>query len=141
MTPLLEIRDLRLVIADKPPVPVLRGIDLTVLPGQVAGLVGESGAGKSMVGRVILGLEPENSRVTSGAVRFEGRDLLALSDRERMFVLGRDIALIPQNPMTALNPVARIEPQITDVLRLHRGLDHRAARARALELLESVHMR
>ncbi len=138
MSALLDIRDLHLAIGGNP---VLRGVSLQVGPGRIVGLVGESGAGKSMVGRVILGLEPDGAQVTGGRVAFAGRDLVALADRERQALLGREIALVPQNPMTALNPVVRIEPQITDVLRQHLDLGRGAARARALELLESVHIR
>jgi peptide/nickel transport system ATP-binding protein len=135
---LLEVRGLRVVIGTEP---VLRGVELDVRAGQVAGLVGESGAGKSMAGRAILGLLPAEARATAGAVRFDGLDLLAASAAERGRLLGRHIALIPQNPMTALNPVARIEAQMTDVLRMHLGLSGAGARQRALEMLEAVHLR
>ena len=138
MSALLDIDDLHLAIGGTP---VLRGVSLQVGAGRIVGLVGESGAGKSLVGRVILGLEPEGARVTGGKVVFDGRDLIALGGDDHAALLGRDIALVPQNPMTALNPVARIEPQITDVLRQHLGLRHGAARARALELLDRVHIR
>jgi len=138
MSALLEIRDLRLAVDSHP---ILRGVSLSVAAGELCGLVGESGAGKTMVGRVLLGLQPENARLSAGAVTFEGRDLLALSERERERMLGREIALIPQNPMTALNPVVRIEPQMTDVLRMHLGLDRTRARERALELLVDVRLR
>ena len=138
MSALLDIRDLHLAIGGTP---VLRGVSLQVGSGRIVGLVGESGAGKSMVGRVILGLEPDGARVTGGKVVFDGRDLITLGGGDHVALLGRDIALVPQNPMTALNPVARIEPQITDVLRQHLGLRPGAARARALELLGLVHIR
>jgi peptide/nickel transport system ATP-binding protein len=74
-------------------------------------------------------------------VRFDGHDMLAIDDRARATLLGRDLALIPQNPMTALDPVRHVEPQVTDVLRLHAGLGRHAARARALDLLASVQLR
>jgi peptide/nickel transport system ATP-binding protein len=119
---------------------VLRGVSLAVEPGEVVGLVGESGAGKSMIGRVLLGVAPGSARVVSGRVRFFADDLLAISERRRRALLGRDIALIPQDPMTALNPVLRIERQLTDVMRLHLSLDRRQARTRALELLDAVHI-
>ncbi len=138
MTALLDIRDLELRIGAAR---ILRRVSLQVEPGQIVGLVGESGAGKSMVGRVVLGIAPMNARVTQGEVIFAGRDITHLPDAERRPLLGRDIAFIPQNPMTALNPVVRIEPQITDVLRMHLGLNVATARARALELLQSVHLR
>jgi dipeptide transport system ATP-binding protein len=135
---LLDIADLHLAIGDQP---ILRGVSLSVPPGRVVGLVGESGAGKTMLGRVVLGIQPHTSRITGGHVMFGERDITHLNEHERSHLLGREIALVPQNPMTALNPVARIEPQITDVLGLHLQLDHKAARLRAIELLRSVHLR
>lgn len=138
MNPLLSIRDLTLRIGGQP---ILRSVHLDVHAGQVAGLVGESGAGKSMVGRVVLRLLPEDAHVDRGEVAFDGRDLLRMSEREHATFLGRDIALIPQNPMTALNPVARIAPQMTDVLRMHMGMDRDDALARALESLHDVQIR
>ncbi len=138
MSPVLAIRDLHLEIDAQP---ILRSVALSIAAGEICGLVGESGAGKTMVGRVLLGLQPENARVSAAEVRFEGRDLRGLSARAREQMLGRDIALIPQNPMTALNPVARIEPQMTDVLRMHLGLGRAAARERAIGLLEDVRIR
>lgn len=138
MNSLLAIRDLALRIGHQP---ILRGIHLDVYAGQVAGLVGESGAGKSMVGRVVLRLQPEDAHIDRGQVSFDGRDLSEISEREHGALLGRDIALIPQNPMTALNPVARILPQMTDVLRMHLAMDRDAAHARAIELLRDVQIR
>jgi dipeptide transport system ATP-binding protein len=135
---LLDIVDLHLYIDDQP---VLRGVSMSLAPSRVVGLVGESGAGKTMLGRVVLGIQPRNSRIAGGAVRFGGRDITHLDEHERSHLLGREIALVPQNPMTALNPVARIEPQITDVLRLHMKLSRHAARTRAIELLQSVQLR
>ncbi|HEX4984595.1 MAG TPA: ABC transporter ATP-binding protein [Burkholderiales bacterium] len=120
---------------------LLRGVSLRVEAGRIVGLVGESGAGKTMVSRCVLGIAPANARVAGGAIRFDGRDITHVPEDERRHLLGRDIGFIPQNPMTALNPVARIEPQVTDVLRMHLGLTREAARARALELLAEVHLR
>ncbi|MEZ5668172.1 MAG: ABC transporter ATP-binding protein [Alphaproteobacteria bacterium] len=119
---------------------ILRGVSLAVAPGEVVGLVGESGAGKSMIGRIVRGEAPRRARVVAGRVRFFETDLLAIADRRRRALLGRDIALIPQDPMTALNPVLRIEAQMTDVMRLHTALGRAAARARARALLEAVHI-
>ena len=84
---------------------VLRGAGLEVGAGEVRGLVGESGAGKSMLGRAVLGLLPANAAITAGQITFKGRDLLAMREPERRKLLGRSIALIPQDPMTSLNPV------------------------------------
>jgi peptide/nickel transport system ATP-binding protein len=141
-SPILAIEDLHLEIrSDRRRIPILRGVNLTVTPGEVHGLVGESGAGKSMVGRVVLGIAPLRSRVSGGMVRFDGQDITHLSEGKRRNLMGRGMALIPQDPMTALNPAFRIGDQITDVLRLHMGLDKAAARARALDLLNDVHIR
>jgi len=120
---------------------VLRGVDLALQLGEVRGLVGESGAGKSMLGRAVLGLLPANATVTSGQIAFEGRDLLAMTEAERRNLLGRRIALIPQDPMTSLNPVKRIGAQVERLLRHHLGLSKRAALLRAIELLTEVAIR
>ena len=141
MSTLLDIRDLDVRLEVRPPSRLLRRVSLRVAPGQIVGLVGESGAGKTMISRVVLGVLPANARVTHGTVVFDGRDITHLSETQRRHLLGREIALIPQNPMTALNPVERIEPQITDVLRMHLHLDRSAARDRALALLREVHLR
>lgn len=141
MSVLLDIRALDLWLEARPPQRLLRRVSLQVAPGQIVGLVGESGAGKTMVSRVVLGIAPANARVTHGTVVFDGRDITHLSEAQRRPLLGREIALIPQNPMTALNPVERIGPQITDVLRMHLKLERAAARDRALALLREVHLR
>jgi peptide/nickel transport system ATP-binding protein len=141
MSALLDIRDLDLRLDVRPPLRLLRRVSLRVAPGQIVGLVGESGAGKTMVSRVVLGIAPANARVTNGSVVFDGRDITSISQARRRHLLGREIALIPQNPMTALNPVERIEAQVTDVLRMHLGLPSAAARERALGLLREVHLR
>ena len=135
---ILEIENLRVAIGGKP---VLRGVDLALPAGGILGLVGESGGGKTMVCKAVLGILPRGAAVTGGSIRFDGRDLLALPARERRGLLGRSIAMILQNPMTALNPVYRIESQMTDVMHLHLGLGRQEARQRALEMLHSVHIR
>ena len=138
MTATLAIDGLKVAIGDAN---VLRGVSLEVEPGEVRGLVGESGAGKSMLGRAVLGLLPANAAVTSGHIAFEGRDLLAMVEAERRSLLGRRIALIPQDPMTSLNPVKRVGAQISNLLRHHLGLSKRAALVRATELLTEVAIR
>jgi peptide/nickel transport system ATP-binding protein len=139
MSALLEIADLNLEL--KGGTPILRGVSLSLAAGRVLGLVGESGAGKTMVGKAVLGLAPAEARIGAGTLRFDGRDLLGLGAEARRRLLGRDMALIPQDPMTALNPVMRIETQMTDVIRFHLDLDRAQARRRALELLAAVHIR
>ena len=110
---------------------MLRAVSLTVGVGEVHGLVGESGAGKSTIAKAILGIIPAQVKVTGGRIAFEGRDLLTLPPRELREILGRDIALIPQDPLTALNPARRIEAQMTDGLRLKGNLLKAEARRRA----------
>jgi peptide/nickel transport system ATP-binding protein len=138
MTATLAIEALKVAIGDAN---VLRGISLEVEPGEVRGLVGESGAGKSMLGRAVLGLLPANATVTSGRIAFEGRDILGMPEAERRRLLGRRIALIPQDPMTSLNPVKRVGAQISNLLRHHLELSKRAALLRATELLTEVAIR
>jgi peptide/nickel transport system ATP-binding protein len=138
--PVLAIDDLG-AVSERDGAPVLRHVCLCVARGETAGLVGESGAGKSTVGKAVLGILPRSLRITSGSIRFQGRDLLNLRGAERRKLIGERIALIPQDPMTALNPARRIEAQLTDGLRLVRGLSAALARTRALQLLEEVHIR
>jgi dipeptide transport system ATP-binding protein len=138
MTATLTVEGLKVAIGDTN---VLRGISLEVEPSEVRGLVGESGAGKSMLGRAVLGLLPSNAAVTSGHIAFEGRDLLAMREVGRRSLLGRRIALIPQDPMTSLNPVKRVGAQISNLLRHHLGLSKRVALSRAAELLTEVAIR
>ena len=121
--------------------PVLRDVSLTLRAGEVHGLLGESGAGKSTIAKAVLGILPRAIRVTGGTIRLGGRDLLATPERERRRLVSRQIAFIPQDPLSALNPARRIEGQITDAMRLTGGLSRTLARARALKLLAEVRIR
>ena len=139
---ILSVNDLRLEVVGRwRRTPILRGVSLTVGTGEVHGLVGESGAGKTMIGKVILGIQPSRARIAGGSVIFDGCDITHFSERDRRALMGRKLALIPQDPMTSLNPAYRIGKQIADVLTLHLGLSVKAARKRALELLDDVHIR
>ena len=138
--PVLDIWGLS-VDSQRDRAPILRDVSLTVQRGETRGLVGESGAGKSTIGKAVLGILPRTVKITAGRIRFDGRDLLETPDAERRRLIGERVALIPQDPMSALNPGRRIEGQLTDSLRLWRGLDARAARAIALRLLGEVHIR
>jgi len=141
MSPRLSIETLSAVSLRDGNKPVLRRVSLTVAEGEVHGIVGESGAGKSTVAKAILGIIPSQVKIIGGRIAFEDRDLLALSPKELRPLLGREIALVPQDPSTALNPTRRIDAQMTDGLRLKRGLSAKEARLRARMLLEEVQIR
>ncbi|WP_254694132.1 ABC transporter ATP-binding protein [Sulfitobacter sp. SK012] len=117
---------------------ILRDVSLDVAAGQVHGLVGESGAGKSMIGKAVLGTLPRAMQITSGEIWLDGIDLLGLPSRRRRHHIGASAALIPQDPLTALNPVRRVGPQITRRLVDILGWTRSAAQSRALELLDEV---
>jgi peptide/nickel transport system ATP-binding protein len=117
---------------------LLRGVSLEVAAGEVRGLVGESGAGKSMIGKAILGTLPKAVEITGGEILLDGTDLLHLPPARRRTLIGATAALIPQDPLTALNPSRRIGPQITDRLVDILGWTRANADARALDLLGEV---
>jgi len=136
MSAYLSIRNLS--VALRRGGPILRRVSLEVAAGQVHGLVGESGAGKSMIGKAVLGTLPRALEVTSGEIWLDGVDLLTLSPAKRRHHVGITSALIPQDPLTALNPSRRIGPQITRRLVDILGWTKADAQARALELLAEV---
>jgi peptide/nickel transport system ATP-binding protein len=136
---ILKISDLRVEFKSGfHTIPVLRGVNLSVSAGEVCALVGESGAGKSMVAKAILGLLPDSARVQQGKIWFDDTDLLSLRQRALSRLLGRRISLIPQDPMVSLNPVRRIGLQMCDAICLHLKVDRAAARQASLQLLDEV---
>ena len=137
--PILEIGDLRVWFGATE---VVKGVSLTLERGEVLGLVGESGSGKSVTSLAILGLLDPAARV-EGSIRWMGRELVGLSNRELRGLRGREIAMIFQEPMTALNPVMTVGKQITEAILAHRAVDKpglrgRDARHEAIAALESV---
>lgn len=116
----------------------VQGVDLQVDTREVLAIVGESGSGKSVSMLAVMGLLPDYAQVTADHVLFEGRDILNLTPAERRRIIGKDIAMIFQEPMASLNPCFTVGFQIEETLQVHLGLDGRARRARAIELLEAV---
>ncbi|MHB1201048.1 MAG: ABC transporter ATP-binding protein [Polaromonas sp.] len=114
------------------------GVSLSLGEGEVLGIVGESGSGKSVTMMALMGLVAYPGQVRADTLRFAGHDLLTLSDRERNKLTGKDVAMIFQEPTTSLNPCFTIGFQLTEVLRLHLGLDRKAATRKAVELLDQV---
>ncbi len=137
---LLEVKDLCVEFGSKKnPVRVLDHVNLHVAPGEVLGIVGESGCGKSMTSLAILRLIPQPpGRITKGTITLNGTNLLDLSQSKMQDVRGKDIAMIFQEPMTALNPVFTIGQQIIETVRRHERVSAKQAREQAFELLKSV---
>ena len=106
--------------------------------GERVGVVGESGSGKSVSALAVMRMVPSPGRITGGEIVFEGQDLLRLSSAAMRHVRGGQIGMIPQNPLSSLNPVITIESHFQEVLSLHLGLNKEQARERAVELLRSV---
>ncbi|GAA3671515.1 ABC transporter ATP-binding protein [Arthrobacter ginkgonis] len=139
-TPVLEVRDLYVDFGvDKAWVPAAVGLNYQVRAGEVLAIVGESGSGKSASSMALLGLLPSNSRVR-GQVLLDGKPLLGLGPAKLRQVRGNDVAVIFQEPMTALNPVYTVGDQIVETLRLHNPMSPADAQRRALEMLELVEM-
>jgi oligopeptide/dipeptide ABC transporter ATP-binding protein len=133
---MLAIDDLHIAVGGKP---LIEGVSLAIAAGEMLGLVGESGCGKSVTALSIMRLIPEPPmRVTGGAIRLGGEDLLAFSERQLEDVRGNAIGMIFQEPMTSLNPVFSIGDQIEEAVLLHRNVGRAAARQRAVELLTRV---
>ncbi|WP_280153719.1 ABC transporter ATP-binding protein [Piscinibacter sp. XHJ-5] len=138
--PLLAVQGLRVRLdTARGPAEALRGIDLTIARGETVGLIGESGCGKSMTALALIGLLPDGA-ATSGSIRFDGQELVGLPDAQMGQLRGRRIAMIFQEPMTALNPLHTVGAQVAEPLRRHLGMGAREARAEALRLLERVRL-
>ena len=136
---LLEISDLHVEFPTQgATLHAVDGVSLSLEEGEVLGIVGESGSGKSVTMMALMGLIAYPGRVRAQHMRFAGHDLLGISDRQRRELVGKDVAMIFQEPTTSLNPCFTIGFQLMETLRLHLRLDKRAAQRRAIELLEQV---
>jgi len=141
MEPVLEVENLRTEFHMRSAnVVAVDGVSFRVNKGECVGIVGESGCGKSTTGFSIMRLLPNNGHVTGGRIMLNGRDLAGLSEKEMRQVRGDEVALIPQDPLTSLNPTTTIGRQIAEAVLLHRDVTHKQARARALEVLTLVEM-
>ncbi|MEU0426070.1 ABC transporter ATP-binding protein [Streptomyces canus] len=137
--PLLDVRDLRVSFRTRQGlVTAVDSLSFSVAPGEVLGVVGESGSGKSVSMLAVLRLLTSPNVTVSGEVRFRGRDLLALPDKEMRAMRGREIAMVFQDPMTALTPVYTVGWQIAEAIRAHEQVSRKEAHARAVRLLSDV---
>ena len=136
---LLEIENLSVRFPSKTAVMhAVDGVSLSLEPGDVLGIVGESGSGKSVTMMALMGLVAFPGQISADKLIFDGHDLLKVSERERRQLIGKDMAMIFQDPTTSLNPCFTVGFQMAETLRLHLGMDKKAARKRSIELLEQV---
>ena len=137
--PLLSVKNLTVVFKTRfGEVPVIDDVSFSIAPGEILGIVGESGCGKTMTSLAIMQLMPEQGIVTSGSIRLSGEDLVFASEARMRDLRGNEISMVFQEPMTSLNPVFSVGEQIAEVLTAHQGLSKSEAREQAVELLESV---
>jgi len=135
----LEVDGIRTVFkTETGTVPAVNRVSFDIAPGETFGLVGESGAGKSVTTRTIMRLIDSPGEIVDGEIRYEGQDLLSLSENEMKSVRGNDIALIPQDPMTALNPVLSVREQIAETIVEHQNLSSSKAAQKAVEIMTDV---
>jgi ABC-type dipeptide/oligopeptide/nickel transport system ATPase component len=141
MIPLLKIQGLKTHFFK--PNETLRAvddIDLEIHPGETLALVGESGCGKTTTAQSVFRLVPPPGRIVDGAIEFRGQNLLSLPEKQMAAIRGKEMGLILQDPLSALNPVMRVGEQISEVLRHHFALDRKTAKPRAFELMERVRL-
>jgi oligopeptide transport system ATP-binding protein len=137
--PLLAVEDLEVRFwTGRGIIHAVNGVSFDIAPGETLGIVGESGCGKSVTSLALLGILARAGRVTAGSARFEGRDLIGLSDEELRAIRGKEIAMIFQDPMTSLNPVLTIGRQLREPLETHFDMDKDEAERRSVELLDRV---
>ena len=136
---LLEINNLHTYFDTKKGlIKAVNGVSLSIEEGRTLGVVGESGSGKSQTAMSILKLFENNQKIYEGEIKFEGKVISELSEKEMQKIRGNDISVIFQEPMTSLNPVFTVNRQISEVLMLHQGLNKKEAEARSIEMLKQV---
>ena len=134
---LLNVQDLRVRFRDAAPDRfAVDGVSFSMEPGEILGLVGESGSGKTVTAMSISGLLPRRKALVSGSITLDGKEIFRCSERELRSIQGDELAVVFQEPMTSMNPVLRIGPQVEESLRVHRKLSKEERRARALEAME-----
>ncbi len=138
--PLLDVAHLTLTIGTAGR-SVVNDVSFQVFPGEIVGIVGESGSGKTLAARAVMGFVPPAVRLAGGSIRFEGRDVMAMSGKELRAMRGAKVGMVFQEPMTSLNPSMLIGRQLDEGLALHRGLDAPARRALILDMLKRVGIR
>lgn len=137
--PILRVQDLSVSFSSRGgAVQALRGISFDLMRGETVALVGESGAGKSVCARAIMGLLAENASISGGFITYAGQDLTKAPEEDMRKIRGGKIGLVPQDPLSALNPLIKVGSQITEALRLGRKMPREDARLRAVELMEAV---
>ena len=139
-TPILQVQDLKVEFhTENGVVQAVNGVSFDLYPGETLGIVGESGSGKSVTNLTLMGLIPQPpGRVGGGKVLYDGRNILGLTQRQWQEIRGKKIAMIFQDPMTALNPFLTVEEQLIEVSMLHMGLNRKEASQHAIELLKKV---
>ena len=141
METLLEVKDLTVAFAlRRQHLTAVDGVSFSLSRGERLGIVGESGAGKSVTGFAVLNLVSKPGRITRGSIRFDGRELTTLTEEEMRSIRGNRIAMIFQDPMMTLNPVLTVGTQLTETLLAHRNISRSEAREKALATLRKVHI-
>jgi oligopeptide/dipeptide ABC transporter ATP-binding protein len=136
---LLKVKDLKTTFYSKNDrIEAVRGVNIEIKSGEILGIVGESGSGKSVLMKSVIGILPQNAKIDSGEVYFEEKNILDLSSKEMRKIKGKEIAMIFQDPMTALNPLKKIGDHIIEVLVRHRGVNKREAKKIAIQVLNDV---
>ncbi|WP_445487587.1 ABC transporter ATP-binding protein [Niallia sp. 03133] len=138
---MLEIKNLRVDFdSRRGKIEALKNINLTIKKGEIVGIVGESGSGKSITAFSILGLLEKNAQIPNGEITYMGQNLLALKKKELQAIRGKKIAMIFQEPMTALHPTMKVGKQLAEVLKRHRRISNKEAYRLAIEALKDVHI-